>query len=40
MRVEINVPETLADVTLGQYQKFLEIQKKNEDERFLQVKMI
>ena len=40
MRVEINVPETLADITLGQYQKFLEIQKKNEDERFLQVKMI
>ena len=40
MKVEIHIPETLAEVTLEQYQKFLKIQENNEDERFLQIKMI
>lgn len=40
MRVEVNIPESLSEVTLGQYQKFLKIQDNNEDERFLQIKMI
>ena len=40
MKVEINIPETMSEVTLGQYQKFLKIQENNTDERFLQIKMI
>jgi len=34
------VPDTLSEITLEQYQKFLKIQKDNEDETFLAVKMI
>ena len=40
MKVEINIPETMSEVTLGQYQKFLKIQENNTDERFLQIKII
>ena len=40
MKVEITIPESLSEVTLGQYQKFLKIQENNEDQRFLQIKMI
>jgi len=40
MNIEIKIPETLAEVTLGQYQKFLKIQEGATDEKFLQVKMI
>ena len=40
MQVEILVPDTLSEITLEQYQKFLKIQKDNEDETFLAVKMI
>ena len=40
MQVEILVPDTLSEITLEQYQKFLKIQENNEDETFLAVKMI
>ena len=40
MQVEITVPDTLSEITLEQYQKFLKIQNNNEDETFLAVKMI
>jgi len=40
MQVEILVPDSLSEITLEQYQKFLKIQKDNEDETFLAVKMI
>lgn len=40
MQVEILVPDTLSEITLEQYQKFLKIQDNNEDETFLAVKMI
>jgi hypothetical protein len=40
MKVKILVPETLAEITLEQYQKFLKISKDNEDSLFLQQKMI
>ena len=40
MEVEILVPDTLSEITLEQYQKFLKIQDNNEDETFLAIKMI
>ena len=40
MQVEILVPDTLSEITLEQYQKFLKIQDNNEDETFLAIKMI
>jgi hypothetical protein len=40
MKIEINVPTTLNDITLGQYQKFLKIAENNEDSSFLDAKMI
>ena len=40
MQAEILVPDTLSEITLEQYQKFLKIQENNEDETFLAVKMI
>ncbi len=40
MQVEIIVPDTLSEITLEQYQKFLKIQNNNEDETFLAIKMI
>ena len=40
MQVEILVPDTLSEITLEQYQKFLKIQENNEDETFLAIKMI
>ena len=40
MKVKILVPETLAEITLEQYRKFLKISKDNEDSLFLQQKMI
>jgi hypothetical protein len=40
MKVKILVPETLAEITLEQYQKFLKISKDNEDSLFLQQKMV
>jgi hypothetical protein len=40
MKVDINIPDSLAEVTLEQYQKYLKIQNENKDEKFLAVKMI
>jgi hypothetical protein len=40
MRVEVYIPDTLSEITLGQYQKYLKIQSENEDENFLAIKMI
>jgi hypothetical protein len=40
MKASVTVPTSLSEVTLKQYQKFLKIQEMNEDEMFLQTKMI
>lgn len=40
MEIEVNVPESLDEVTLGQYQKYLKIIEDNEDEVFIAQKMI
>jgi hypothetical protein len=40
MKIKVNIPTSLSDIKLSQYQKFLKIQENNEDERFLQAKMI
>tara|TARA_R100001443_G_C3295993_1_gene164026 strand:- start:74 stop:721 length:648 start_codon:yes stop_codon:yes gene_type:complete len=40
MKLEVYIPDTLSEITLGQYQKYLKIQSLNEDENFLAMKMI
>ena len=40
MKLEINVPSSLNEITLGQYQKFLEVAEKNPEGNFLNAKMI
>jgi hypothetical protein len=40
MKIEITIPDSLSEVTLDQYQRFLKIQENNEDEKFLASKMI
>ena len=40
MKVDINIPDSLAEITLEQYQKYLKIQDQNTDEKFLAVKLI
>ena len=40
MQVEVLIPDSLKEITLEQYQKFLKIQANNEDKTFLAVKMI
>ena len=40
MRKEIIVPDSLNEVTLEQYQKYIKIQDNNEDDTFLAIKMI
>ena len=40
MKVEMYIPDTLSEITLGQYQKYLKYQKDNDDENFLAIKMI
>jgi hypothetical protein len=40
MKLEINVPTSLNDITLGQYQKYLKIAEKNEEGTFLDAKAI
>jgi hypothetical protein len=40
MKVEVYIPDTLSEITLGQYQKYLKIQDENDDENFLAMKMI
>lgn len=40
MKIDITVPDKLSEVTLGQYQKYLKLQKDSNDDRFLSSKMI
>ena len=40
MKIEINVPTSLNEITLGQYQKYLKIAENNPDGNFLDAKMI
>lgn len=40
MKIEINVPTLLSEITLGQYQKFLKIAEDNPQGNFLDAKMI
>lgn len=40
MKIEINVPTSLSEVTLGQYQKVLKIAEENPEGNFLNAKMI
>ena len=40
MKAKILVPESLAEITLEQYQKFLKISNDNQDSLFLQQKMV
>jgi hypothetical protein len=40
MKLEINVPSSLSEITLGQYQKFLKTQEGSNDEEFVAQKMI
>jgi hypothetical protein len=40
MKIEINVPTSLDEITLGQYQKYLKIADENPDGNFLSAKMI
>ena len=40
MKVTINIPESLSEISLAQYQKWLKISDKNEDNNFLKQKMI
>lgn len=40
MKLKINIPTSLDDITLKQYKHYFKIQENNNDERFLQAKMI
>ena len=40
MKIKVNIPTSLSDIKLSQYKKFLKIQENNDDETFLQAKMI
>jgi len=40
MEVTLRIPENLKEITLGQYQKYLKIEKENKDETFVAQKMI
>jgi len=40
MKVEMYIPDTLNEITLAQYQKYIKYQKDNDDENFLAIKMI
>jgi len=40
MKLEITIPDSLSEVTLDQYQRYLKIQDKNTDDHFLASKMI
>ena len=40
MKVTINIPESLSEITLAQYQKWLKINESNEDDNFLKQKMV
>jgi len=40
MELTLQIPENLTEITLGQYQKYLKMEKENEDETFIAQKMI
>ena len=40
MKVEVYIPDTLCEITLDKYQRYLKIQEENTDENFLAIKMI
>tara|TARA_R100000742_G_C4273982_1_gene93757 strand:- start:491 stop:1159 length:669 start_codon:yes stop_codon:yes gene_type:complete len=40
MEIAVNIPENLREVTLGQYQKYLKMEKGTEDDIFIAQKMI
>lgn len=40
MRIEINVPSSISEIPLMNYQKFLKVQKNSNDEEFIAQKMI
>jgi hypothetical protein len=40
MKAEINVPNTLSEITLEQYQRFLKVQNDSSDEEFIAQKMV
>ena len=40
MRITVNVPTSLSEITLGQYQKFIKISENNPEGNFLDAKMI
>jgi len=40
MNIEVLIPDSLSEINLEQYQKYLKIQDQNEDENFLAIKMI
>ena len=40
MNLTITVPTTLSDMTLHQYQRFVDIQNQNDDQTFIFQKMI
>lgn len=40
MRMKVTIPNSLSEITLRQYQKYLKIQENNEDSTFLASKMI
>jgi len=40
MNIQVLTPDSLSEITLEQYQKYLKIQAQNEDETFLAIKMI
>jgi len=40
MKIKISIPTSLNEITLEQYQRFISIAEKNEDNNFLQLKML
>jgi len=40
MNINIEIPTKLSDITLGQYKRFLNIQKQTEESHFLNAKAI
>lgn len=40
MKIELNIPTNLEEITLGQYQKFLKVVEDNEDSEFVHHKMV
>tara|TARA_R100000742_G_C4279420_1_gene103957 strand:- start:4992 stop:5645 length:654 start_codon:yes stop_codon:yes gene_type:complete len=40
MKARLNIPNKLSEITLKKYQKFVKLNVKDADERFLQIKMI